>query len=197
MSRLNAIRADFSPSSFVVYGAYSDAIADAALEAKRFVPPFSLKRMTWIKPSLLWLMHRSNWAQKSGQTRILRVAIARSGWDEALSLGVLTSFEAGVHANSTQWRRDFEEALVHVQWDPERSLRGADLGFNSIQVGLSRHVIERFVDEWALQISDITPLARKIHALLSSGRADAARKLLPPEKLYSVDATVARRLNMS
>ncbi|MGW1086997.1 DUF4291 family protein [Streptomyces sp. NPDC002596] len=25
--------------------------------------------MTWIKPSFLWLMHRSNWAQKSGQER--------------------------------------------------------------------------------------------------------------------------------
>ncbi len=197
MSHLNAIRADFSSSSVVVYGAYSDAIADAALSANRFVSPFSLTRMTWIKPSLLWLMHRSNWAQKSGQTRILRVAISRSGWEEALSLGVLTSLEAGVHADSIQWRREFESALVHVQWDPERSLRGADVGFNSIQVGLSRHVIERFVQQWTLEISDLTPLVRKVHGLLANGRADAARKLLPSEKPFSVQTEVARRLNMS
>lgn len=196
MPSLNAVRADYSPGSLVVYGAYSDAIADAALGANRFVAPFSLSRMTWIKPSLLWLMHRSNWAQKSGQTRILRVEITRSGWDEALGLGVLTCFEAGVHESPLQWRRELDAATVHVQWDPERSLRGADLGYNSIQVGLSRHLIERFVDEWTLQISDITPLVRKTHALLTGGRADAAKKLLPPEKPFPVEAGVARRLNM-
>ena len=30
----------------------------------RFVPPFSFHRMTWIKPSFLWLMHRRDWGQK-------------------------------------------------------------------------------------------------------------------------------------
>ena len=121
MSSLNSVRADFNSASIVMYQAYNDAIADAALKAGRFVPPFSLGRMTWIKPSFLWLMHRSNWGQKSGQTRILKVRISRAGWEEALSLGVLTSYEAGIHRGSAEWRREFEAAPVHVQWDPERS----------------------------------------------------------------------------
>ena len=196
MSSLSTIRADFDAAFFVVYQAYNDSIADAAVTANRFVPPFSLGRMTWIKPSFLWLMHRSNWGQKSGQTRILKVRISRAGWEEALSLGVLTSFEKGVHSSATAWRRDFEGAQVHVQWDPERSLRGADLNVNSIQVGLGRGVIERFVEEWTQEISDLTPLGRRVHSLLAKGHADAARRLLPAEKLYPVDSATAARLGM-
>lgn len=196
MSHLNSVRADFDSASIVVYQAYNDAIADAALKANRFVSPFSVGRMTWIKPSFLWLMHRSNWGQKSGQTRILKVRISRAGWEEALSLGVLTSFEKGVHSSSVAWREGFEKAAVHVQWDPERSLRGADLNVNSIQVGLGRTVIERFVEEWTQEISDLTPLVRRVHSLLAKGHADAARRLLPPEKLYSVEMATAARLGM-
>jgi len=196
MSRLNAVRADFNSDSIVVYQAYNDAIADAALEANRFVPPFSSGRMTWIKPSFLWLMERSNWGQKANQTRILKVRISRAGWDEALSLGVLTSFEAGVHTSSNAWREQFEAVPVHVQWDPERSLRGADLGINSIQVGLGRAVIERFIHEWTLEISDLTLLVRRIHTLQIKGNTDAARRLLPLEKPYVVEPMTARRLNI-
>lgn len=196
MSRLNAVRADYDSASLVVYQAYNDVIADAALKANRFVEPFSLKRMTWIKPSFLWLMHRSNWGQKSGQTRILKVRISRAGWEKALAMGVLTSFEKGVHASSTAWREEFEKAPIHVQWDPERSLRGADLNVNSIQVGLGRSVIEEFVEEWTQEISDLTPLVRRIHGLLTQGHVEGAKRLLPPEKPYPIEATVAARLDM-
>jgi hypothetical protein len=42
-----------------VYQAYSPQIADAATRAGAFVTPFSRDRMTWIKPSFGWRMHRS------------------------------------------------------------------------------------------------------------------------------------------
>jgi hypothetical protein len=87
MSSLNEIRADYNAQTITIYQAYSAAIAAPALQAQRFVPPFSFTRMTWIKPSFLWLMERSNWAQKAGQEHILAVRVLRSGWDEALSLG--------------------------------------------------------------------------------------------------------------
>lgn len=121
------IRADYDRETLVIYQAYSPAIADAALNVQRFVPPFSFHRMTWIKPSFLWLMHRSNWGQKSGQERILAIRIKRAGWEKALSLAVLTSFKRSVFRSSEEWREQFHKARVHVQWDPERSLRGAAL----------------------------------------------------------------------
>lgn len=72
MSGTREVRADFDRESIVVYQAYPDAIADVAVKQQKFGPPFSLGRMTWIKPSFLWLMHRSNWGRKSGQERTMR-----------------------------------------------------------------------------------------------------------------------------
>jgi hypothetical protein len=118
------IRADFDRETFVVYQAYAPAIARPALEAQRFVPPFSLHRMTWIKPSFLWLMHRSNWGRKRGQECVLAVRIKRSAWDKALALAVPTSFEPSLFRSAKDWQDEFANAQVHVQWDPERSLRG-------------------------------------------------------------------------
>jgi hypothetical protein len=188
------IRADYDRDTIAIYQAYSPAIADAALKAGKFVPPFSFQRMTWIKPSFPWLMHRSNWGQKSGQERVLCVRVTRSGWEKALSLAVLTSFVPGVFTNPDEWAKQFAAAQVHLQWDPERSLRGAGLPYYSIQVGLSRHVIREYVEEWVAQLEDYTPRVRKIYDLLQSGQADKAKRLLPPERVYPVRAELKRRL---
>ncbi len=56
MAAQREIRAGFDRETLVVYQAYAPAIAGPALAAQRFVPPFSFNRMTWIKPSFLWLM---------------------------------------------------------------------------------------------------------------------------------------------
>jgi len=190
------IRADYDDRTIVVYQAYGPQIAAAVLKQGRFVSPFSLNRMTWIKPSFLWLMERSNWGQKSGQEHILAVRITRAGWDEALSRAVLSHPEPGVYPDADDWRRQMDRAQVVVQWDPERSLRGASLEHRAIQVGLSRHVIQRYVDEWVTEIHDYTPLVRKMHNMLRSGTADRAKKLLPPERVYPVCSETARRLGM-
>jgi hypothetical protein len=194
MPRDHEIRADFDRETIVVYQAYSPAIAEAALNAQRFVPPFSFGRMTWIKPSFLWLMHRSRWAQKSAQERILAVRMTRDGWDEALALAVPTSFEPALFRTAHDWTQQFRQAKVHLQWDPERSLRGAALPYSSIQVGLSRHISRRYVEGWTVSIEDYTPRVQKIYDLLHSGHADKSRRLLPPENVYRVPPEVARRL---
>jgi hypothetical protein len=100
-------RASYERTTIVVYQAYNDAIAEAAIQAGRFVAPLSVQRMTWIKPSFLWLMERSGWGTKSNQERILAVRITRAGWERALSLAVLTSFDAQVHASVDVWRGQF------------------------------------------------------------------------------------------
>jgi hypothetical protein len=85
---------------------------------------------------------------------------------------------------------------VIVQWDPERSLRGAALQVDSIQVGLSRTIIERYVNEWTAEIRDCTPLVRKLRDLIANGRASQAQKPLPRERVYPVETRIARRLGM-
>jgi hypothetical protein len=190
------IRADYNQESIVVYQAYPEAIAAPAVRNQRFVAPFSLHRMTWVKPSFLWLMERSTWGQKPGQQYILAVRITRAGWEEALSRAVLTHPESSVYRNYDNWKRQFDQAWVHVQWDPERNLRGASLEHRSIQVGLSRHIVQHYVDEWTLEISDYTPLVRKLYRLVNSGSASNARRLLPNERPYPLDSVIARRLGM-
>lgn len=168
------IRADYDARTIVVYQAYAPRIAEAALRAGRFVEPFSFGRMTWIKPSFLWLMHRSNWARRSGQERVLAVRITREGWEEALARAVPTTADPAAVAR----------AAVHVQWDPERSARGAALNHYSIQVGIGRHLIRTFADEWVVGLTDLTPQVRKAAALLQSGQPAKARRLFPAERVY-------------
>jgi hypothetical protein len=150
--------------------------------------------MTWIKPSFLWLMARSGWARKPGQEVILSVHISREGWEEALSQAVLTHADHLVYRDSLEWRTAFKHATVHVQWDPERTLHGQPLDARSIQVGLSRHIIDRYVDEWILNIQDMTPLARKIHGLVHGGETAKAKTLLPRERVYRLEPELAKHI---
>ncbi|MEV0134640.1 DUF4291 domain-containing protein [Dactylosporangium sp. NPDC050688] len=183
MTAMREVRASYDAATIVVYQAYSPAVAGAALAAGTFVAPFSFTRMTWIKPSLLWLMHRSNWGRKAGQERILAVRITRDGWDRALSEAVLTSDPA------------LAQARVHVQWDPERSLRGAALNHYSIQVGIGRELIRQYAADWVVALTDLTPTVRKIAALVQTGRTAEAQRLLPAERPFPLDPAVARRIN--
>jgi hypothetical protein len=196
MTTFREIRADYDRATIVVYQAFNPAIADAAVRAQRFVDPFSVERMTWIKPSFLWLMERSGWGTKSNQERILGVRISRTGWERALSLGVLTSFEAPVQGVKANWQAEFSAALVHIQWDPERSLRGAKLEYRSIQVGLSRKIIEEYVQEWTVEIADMTALVAKLRRLREEGRYQDAKRLLPDERIYLVETATSQRLGM-
>lgn len=190
------IRADFDRETLVVYQAYRKEIGLPAIEAQTFVPPFSMTRMTWIKPSFLWLMERSNWGQKSDQAMILAVRIRRQAWESALSEAILTHPEKKIYGSNEVWREQFDKARVIVQWDPERSLRGAKLEYFAIQVGISRHLIEDYTTKWITEIKDFTPLAHKLHTFCRGGEYDKAKKLLPPERIYPLPEKIAKRLGM-
>ena len=181
---LREIRADYDSETITVYQAYSPPIAGPAVAQQRFVAPFSFGRMTWIKPSFLWMMERCGWGKKPDQQVTLAVRITRAGWEEALGQAVLTE-------------RGASGAAVLVQWDPERSLRGGKLEHRSIQVGLSRHLIRRYAEEWVVAIADLSPLVARMRSLRAAGDHDHARRLLPPERPYPVSDELARRLGIS
>ena len=191
---LHQIRADYDETTIVVYQAYSPAIAEPAVREQRFVEPFSLNRMTWIKPSFLWMMGRSNWARKPGQERILAVRITREGWESALSQAALTSYKSAVHGDRARWEQELKSSPVRVQWDPERTLTMATLDARSIQVGLSRHIVPDYVEKWTTEIRDITPTVHKMADLLKEGRRDRAAEHLPRERPYDLPVDIARRL---
>jgi hypothetical protein len=79
-----------------VYQAYSPHIAHAAIAAGTFVTPFKQGRMTWIKPSFLWMMYRSGWyagrPQWDTQTAGPRNPSAATIRDCRLALGLMVEW---------------------------------------------------------------------------------------------------------
>ncbi len=172
---IRQVRAAFDDTTLIVYQAYPAQIADAALAAGTFAPPFKLDRMTWIKPSFLWMMYRSGWATKPGQERILAVHITRAGFEQALADACLSHYVPGVHASPDDWRSRKQASPVRVQWDPDRSLHLDPLPWRAIQVGLSGAAVHRYVSEWITRISDITQTVHELRRLLHEGDAEAAQ----------------------
>jgi Domain of unknown function (DUF4291) len=186
------IRALFGPESIRVYQACSDEIAESALANQTFVsPPFSMARMTWIKPSFLWMMYRSGWAKKDvGQKRILAIYMSHEGFAWALAHSCSSHRDADL--NDEAWRQKIEANPVRVQWDPERDVQLNALPRRTIQIGLSGEAVHRYTREWILAISDVTFLAHDIHALVLAGKVEQAQTWLPVEKPYAVGMTAQR-----
>ncbi len=190
------IRAEYDNKTITVYQAYNKNIAIPAIKNNQFEKPFSFNRMTWIKPSYLWLMERSNWGTKSNQEYILGIKIKRKYWEKALSLGVLTHPEKSIYASGQEWHEKLKKAQVHIQWDPERTLKGRKLQKRSIQVGISRFLIEEFNTKWIVEIKDLTPLTKKINQLRKQGKYKEAKRLLPKERVYIATKEVGKRIGI-
>ncbi len=194
MLKQQEIRADFDSKTITVYQAYNKKIALPAIKNNRFEAPFSFTRMTWIKPSYLWLMERSNWGTKSNQEYILGIKIKRDCWEEALAMGVLTDPDKTVYKSGLEWEEKFKQAKVHIQWDPERSLKGGKLQNRTIQVGISRFLIEKYNNNWIEEIVDVTPLTKKINQLRKEGKYKEAKRLIPKERVYNLPASIAKNI---
>ncbi|OXM63647.1 MULTISPECIES: DUF4291 domain-containing protein [Amycolatopsis] len=190
----NEIRARYDDDTIVVYQAYSPEIAGPALRAGTFVPPFKRGRMTWIKPSFLWMAHRSGWARKPGQERVLAVTITRAGFEWALAHSCLSAFAPRHHPSEAAWRRQLATSPVRIQWDPDKDLHLRALPERAIQIGLSGDAADRYVDEWITGLTDETDRAHEIEALVRDRRLDEARALLPAERPYPVSAELASRI---
>ncbi len=187
MIPVRQIRAHYTDQTIRIYQAYSDPIADSVLAHGRFVsPPFKMERMTWIKPSFLWMMYRAGWGLKDdGQKRILAIDICRDGFDWALANSIGSKIPEGM--SKADWDVLKANTPVRIQWDPERDLYLQAQNHRSIQIGLSGEAVQRYVNEWIVSITEITELAHQIHDLVQQGHAEQARVLLPKERVYQSD----------
>ena len=82
------------------------------------------------------MMHRSGWAGKKGQERVLAVRLTRDGFDQILSKALLGDAvkSAGMRVKSK----------VRLQWDPDHGLRGEPLRRRAIQLGLRSEVAMKY-----------------------------------------------------
>lgn len=173
------IRARYDDRTVTVYQAYSDQIAQPALDAGTFVEPFKRDRMTWIKPSFLWMAYRSGWARKPGQERVLRIDITREGFEWALAHSCLSHFDPAEHESEQAWKEQLQSSPVRIQWDPERDREFRPLNHRSLQIGLSGPAVKLYVDEWITAITDATELMHQVESRDADRTAERPYPLSP------------------
>jgi hypothetical protein len=178
------IRATYDDHTIRIYQAYSVEIADAALTRGTFVsPPFSMNRMTWIKPSFLWMMYRAGWGYKdAGQCRILAIDISRKGFEWALAHSCPSHPDPSMSVED--WTRLKAASPIRIQWDPERDLSLQPLQYRAIQIGVGGQAVPLYVEKWIQNITDITDFAHTIHDLVADGQLYEAQARLPVERVY-------------
>ncbi|MDR2151921.1 MAG: DUF4291 domain-containing protein [Helicobacteraceae bacterium] len=186
------IRAVYDAQTITVYQAYRKEIALPSLKAQTFVNPFKMERMTWIKPSFLWMMYRSGWGQKEGQEHILAIKIKRKGFEWALENSCLSTYNEYIYKSYESWKEKLNSTPVRIQWDPEKDLFLNNLNYKSIQIGLGGVAIKKYVSEWITQIDDITEHCKHIHSLILEKKTEQAKYLTPIEKVYPLNNGVKK-----
>ncbi|MEU6535233.1 DUF4291 domain-containing protein [Streptomyces sp. NPDC047000] len=188
------IRATYEATTITVYQAYPPELGLPAAREGRFPAAWKRDRMTWIKPSFLWMMYRCGWATKPGQETVLAVEITRDGFEWALRHACLSHHERGLHPDRSTWQSQLKRSPTRVQWDPERDLHLRPLPHRSLQLGLSGTAVARYADEWTVSVSDVTELAHKVQALVGRGELGSAARLLPEERPYPADGDLLAHL---
>jgi hypothetical protein len=190
------IRALYDEQTITIYQAYSETIAKAAVAAQKLnvSPSFKLTRMTWIKPSWAWVCYRAGYSYKdSRQARILALTMKHENFLELLRRAQLShGLEEGTK----------DGTAVRVQWDPERTPALEKLPYRSIQIGIPADLSKTWVEEWIVEIEDVTEKARGLKVFLDE-HPDAdldslvAEGLVPEERVYDVPEDVQKVLAMN
>ncbi|KAF2500176.1 ATP-dependent RNA helicase DHX8 [Lophium mytilinum] len=202
------IRATYDTTAITVYQAYSSSIASAAVKYQKLSasPDFSFTRMTWIKPSWSWMMYRSGYSYKDArQTNILALKMRHEDFEALLKTAVLahgpapTKGQEGDEEDKLEKRKRSERVVV--QWDPERSFRIGKLEHRSIQIGIPRALVERWVEEGIVGIEDVTERARALKKVVEEEKDVTneellERGLIPDERVYEVPERLRKILGM-
>ena len=188
------ILAHFDDETIRVYQAYNNQIADEAIKLGTFGSCFKMDRMTWIKCSFLWMMYRSCWATKEGQERILAIDITRDGFNTILQNAVLSSFDKEIYNNYDDWKAILGNSQVRCQWDPDRDIYGNALDNRAIQLGLKGSIVDKYVNEWIVKISDITDTVINIRESIRSKTFNDS--MLPVETKYILNEREMRVLDV-
>ena len=178
----NEIRAVYTDSTVRVYQAYDHIIADEALALGTFGKHFKMDRMTWIKPSFLWMMYRCGWGNKEKQERILAIDLKRDAFNYIINNAVLSTYDAAIYTNKEEWKSAILSSDIRVQWDPERDVWGNPLNYRSIQLGLRGDAVKSYVNEWIIGITDISDYVHQLYKMRNEGKNIS--DLLPREQTY-------------
>lgn len=181
----NEIRAVYTQDTIRVYQAYNKIIADEAVCNGTFGSNFKRNRMTWIKPSFLWMMYRCGWGTKENQECVLAIDMKREAFDYLVKNAVLSTYQEQLYTNHNEWKEQIRRSEIRCQWDPERDIFGNPLENRTIQLGLRGEVVRKYVEEWIAGITDVSDYVRELRDMIS-GKEDISA-LLPHEIPYIVN----------
>lgn len=190
---MRQIYAAYDDDGVQVYQAFKPEIVQVALAKGSFGAGFGLDRLTWIKPSFGWMLHRSHYATKHRQESILKIKLSHAGFLAILGQAIETSQNPILYPDSFQWKKALDASEVRHQWDPDRDVYGYKLDRRAIQIGISGNTLERYVNEWIIGLEEVTSLAHAIHKAIQD------RQSLPPtpeERIYPLDDLLVKRLGV-
>lgn len=179
------IRAFYTDNIVRVYQAYNKVIAQEAVKKGTFGSGFKMDRMTWIKPSFLWMMYRCGWATKENQECVLVIDIKRDAFDFIVRNAILSSYNNDIGISHSEWKEQIKNSDIRCQWDPERDLFGNPLECRSIQLGLRGVAVQKYVNEWIVNITDITDYVKDLNEQRIKGKDISS--LLPKERVYIIN----------
>lgn len=189
------ILAQFDADTIVVYQAYRPAIGRFAAEHQRFGGPFSLERMSWIKPNFLWMMYRSGWGTKEGQEVTLAVRLRRDAFNKVLAEAIHSTHVPEVYGERSAWEQLGKRSDVRLQWDPDHGPSGDKQERRAIQLGLRGAAIASYAREWIVEIEDISAFVAEQRRVWFEGDREAL--VTPREEVYPVaDPAVAAKLGI-
>ncbi|MCM1314046.1 MAG: DUF4291 domain-containing protein [Prevotella sp.] len=182
---MNTINAIYNNETIRVYQAFNERIAEEVVRLGTFGKCFKKDRMTWIKPSFLWIMYRSGWAEKENQEHILAIDIKRTGFEEILKNAVMSSYNESMGISREEWKRQIAISEVRCQFDPDRDIYGNPQPDRTIQLGLRGGMVEKYISEYIVKITDITENVKYLKSFRDNGTLDV--DMLPVEKPYPTE----------
>lgn len=180
------IRALYKEDTIRVYQAYNAYIANEAVKKGTFGSHFKMDRMTWIKPSFLWMMYRCGWGTKENQEHILAIDMKRDAFDFLVQNAILSAYNDDMGIGYAEWKEQIKKSDVRCQWDPERDIFGNPLEYRSIQLGLRGDAVKKYINEWIMNITDITDYVKELNEKRRNG--EDISLLLPKEQIYTVQS---------
>lgn len=178
------ILAQFDEESIIVYQAYHATIGHFAIKHGYLGGDFKMSRMTWIKPNFLWMMYRSGWGTKENQEVTLALRLHRPAFDEILEKAVYSTYDPTMYSSQEKWKQEVGESDVRLQWDPDHDPSGKPLERRAIQLGLRGNTLHKLVNEWIVEIIDMTEfVSEQRQQLLQFG---IERLETPLEDKYSI-----------
>ncbi len=81
-----------------------------------------------------------------------------------------------------EWKKQIINSEVRCQFDPDRDIYGNPQPIRAIQLGLRGKMVDKYINEWIVSITDITENVKYLKSFRDSGNLTPDK--LPREKEY-------------